>query len=324
MDHKENKIKDITRLFDVNMKKTRPEFKISGSPERSDFRCVVEDEDGVLFLVEAFEYSKSDIKEKIAETIDILHTNGLTRTIPYLKSREGYFIIKNPDASWQMSRFFVSDNIERPDYLKISAIGEEFASFLYDLRKISSEVIEDGKHFSFFSIKNYIFSMMTMIEKNDPEIMDKIKPVYNLLADCFFKAHDSLNKGFCHGDIHPMNVIWSDNRITAVIDWEFMGLKPEIYDLANLLGCIGIEDPSSLGGDLVNKMIARLKKNQVYMPESWNILPEFVIAVRFGWLSEWLRKKDTEMIRLETDFMNLLVNYNNDIKSHWNAIRGDY
>lgn len=323
MNYKENKIKDIARLFDLNMKKTRIEFEISGSPERSDFRCVIEDENGVLFLIEAFDCSKSRTKEKIAETIDILHTNGLTKTIPYLRSREGYFILKNSGASWQMSRFLPSEPIRRPDYLKVSSIGEELASFLYDLKKISGEVLEAGKDFSFFSIKNYIVSMMTMIERNNPEIMDKIKPVYNFLDDCFFKRHDSLSKGFCHGDIHPMNVIWKKNRITAVIDWEFMGLKPEIYDLANLLGCMGIEDPSSLGGDLANQMIGRLKKNQVYTPESWIILPEFVLSIRFGWLSEWLRKKDKEMIRLETDFMNLLVNYNNDIKSHWDAIRGD-
>jgi len=32
-----------------------------------------------------------------------------------------------------------------------------------------------------------------------------------------------------------------------------------------------------------------------------------IIAIRFGWLSEWLRNQDTEMIELETVYMNLLM-----------------
>jgi homoserine kinase type II len=36
-------------------------------------------------------------------------------------------------------------------------------------------------------------------------------------------------------------------------------------------------------------------------------LIEFVIAIRFAWLSEWLRHEDREMIALETDYMNLLA-----------------
>jgi homoserine kinase type II len=40
---------------------------------------------------------------------------------------------------------------------------------------------------------------------------------------------------------------------------------------------------------------------------SWEVLIEFVIAIRFAWLSEWLRHDDLEMIALETVYMNLLT-----------------
>ena len=32
-------------------------------------------------------------------------------------------------------------------------------------------------------------------------------------------------------------------------------------------------------------------------------LPELTLAVRFGWLSEWLRKRDAVMVELELDYM---------------------
>ena len=43
---------------------------------------------------------------------------------------------------------------------------------------------------------------------------------------------------FAHGDYHPLNVIWTKAGIAAVIDWEFSGLKPEMYDAAILVGCL--------------------------------------------------------------------------------------
>jgi len=39
---------------------------------------------------------------------------------------------------------------------------------------------------------------------------------------------------FCHGDYHPMNIIWSADDIKCVIDWEFSEYKSEIYDAANI------------------------------------------------------------------------------------------
>jgi homoserine kinase type II len=48
-----------------------------------------------------------------------------------------------------------------------------------------------------------------------------------------------------------------------------------------------------------------------------SIKAEFVVAVRFAWLSEWLRHKDSEMIELETIYMNLFVDNSGMLKSTW-------
>ena len=119
--------------------------------------------------------------------------------------------------------------------------------------------------------------------------------------------HDHLPTALCHGDYHPLNVIWSSGGINAVIDWEFMGCKPEIYDMANLIGCIGIEDPEALAGDLVQAFIGTMRDARVFSDDSWSALFGFVTALRFAWLAEWLRNQDAEMITLECVYMNLLV-----------------
>ena len=46
-------------------------------------------------------------------------------------------------------------------------------------------------------------------------------------------------------------------------------------------------------------------------------LPEFIIAIRFAWLSEWLRKKDNDMISLECDYMDLLTDNTKTLKQAW-------
>lgn len=322
-DNTESKLSTISNIFSITMKRQRPDMDISGSPERTDFRSVIESEDGGLFLIECFEQSKYKRKKIIAETINRLNIHGLKKTIPYERTPDGNFLLKEGGLVWQICRFIESDIIVRPDYVFLPEIGAEFADFIIDLNMISRKIDLNSTDLPFFSIKNYIVSIFSQINTHNPEIISKIKPVYDFLESNFFDKHRLLKEGFCHGDIHPMNAIWKNKKIVAVIDWEFMGIKPEIYDLANLLGCIGIEDPNALGGNLVNELIGKLKKSCIYENDSWDILIEFVIAVRFGWLSEWLRKKDTEMIQLETDFMNLLFNYSKDIKSHWNTIRGE-
>ena len=97
------------------------------------------------------------------------------------------------------------------------------------------------------------------------------------------------------------------------------GMKPEIYDLVNMVGCLGIEHPSSLVGDLVTNLIARLRAAHIFSDISWDHFIEFVVAMRFAWLSEWLRKDDREMVALELEYMDLLIQNREKLRQEWMA-----
>ena len=60
-----------------------------------------------------------------------------------------------------------------------------------------------------------------------------------------------------------------------------------------------------------------MKKSGLISEISLDVFVEFVIAVRFAWLSEWLRHKDREMIELETVYMNLLADNYDMLKNAW-------
>ena len=110
------------------------------------------------------------------------------------------------------------------------------------------------------------------------------------------------------------NIIWDKDEIKAVIDWEFAGIKPDLYDAANLVGCAGIENPNGLGMDMVMTFVDELRKTAVISETGWRFFPEYVLALRFAWLSEWLRKKDVEMIDLEFAYMKILVDHMAEIR----------
>ena len=121
----------------------------------------------------------------------------------------------------------------------------------------------------------------------------------------------------CPNGCHLAMQSQGDQEIRSVIDWEFAGIKPEIYDLANMVGCLGIEHPSSLARDLVTGLIARLRAADLFSDICWGHFIEFIVALRFAWLSEWLRKDDREMIGLELAYMDLLIRNSGQLCRKW-------
>jgi len=60
-----------------------------------------------------------------------------------------------------------------------------------------------------------------------------------------------------------------------------------------------------------------MKKSGIISKESWKYLTEFIIALRFAWLVEWLRRNDTEMISLEMDYLRLLIDNKTALEKSW-------
>jgi homoserine kinase type II len=206
--------------------------------------------------------------------------------------------------------------LDREKYMYEKWRGPVLANFLIELRRKSHALpfLDPSKA---FSLKDYVYKLIREINLYNKDIKDEIKDIDFFLKKNFMPAYEKLPVAFCHGDYHPLNIIWSADDIKCVIDWEFSGYKSEIYDAANLIGCVGVEDPQSLTGDLIKSFIADMKEAGIISKTSWKYLVEFIIAFRFAWLSEWLRRRDTEMIRLELDYMRLLIENKSSLQKAW-------
>lgn len=294
----------------------RGDLAISGSPERSEFRCVVECADRRLVVLESIRDRDRDRKQAIIDRLGFLARNGLSRVNPYLRSPDGRQIVELEGHLWQASPFVPGVPLDRPAYAFDGRRGKLMAQVLLELRH-ASQGLPDALAEKPFSILSYIDTLTAQIRVREPAVFEKLVPVLSFLKKRLTPMHDLLPVAFCHGDYHPLNMIWSEDGLRAVIDWEFCGAKPEMYDAALLIGCIGIEDPDALAGALVRDFIRALKAARVYSGASWRVLVEMAVAIRFAWLAEWLRAEDTEMIELETVYLHLLMDHADDLMAFW-------
>lgn len=296
--------------------KQRPDIAIEGSPERTVSRMVIQDQSGNLFLIEKFPRHKFEIRQTIAGAVSFLNRQGLDMALGYQKTLSGEFLPFWKGHFYGLSPFLSSTVLIRPDYLHSAQMGKSFADFLQKM-KTASNGIEAIIPIKKFSIKEYIYKLFNQMKQFDPGAHKIFTPVLTFLENEFMNTHDQLSFGFCHGDLHPLNVIWDKDQIKAVIDWEFLGIKPLIYDAANLLGCAGIENPEGLVMPMAQTFLHQLKQQDFFDEAGWNLMPEYVLALRFAWLSEWLRKKDHEMIEMEAAFMRILMNHIDDVRYAW-------
>lgn len=310
----------VRGTWGIEISGPRPEFEIQGSPERSLSRGVVEDRDGRLFLVEKFSRERHRLRNRVARTLMALNRQGLDQALAPERATDGDPLLFFKGGCFQFTRFLTSTPLERPQWLEFGELGRHMAEFLIQMDRTAATLpgLNSGPA---FSIKNYTYRLFRDMAAHNPGAYERYKPVLAFLEKGFMPAHDQLNSRFCHGDFHPLNIIWRETRVRAVIDWEFTGVKPDCYDAANLLGCAGIEHPEGLAGPMAIAFLDELRSTDVISPSGWQWLPEYVLALRFAWLSEWLRKADEEMLDLECRFMGILMDHMADLREIWQCCR---
>jgi len=299
----------VLKRWGIDPVKTLPHAVMAGSPERSLARTVIEDSKGNRYILEQLAWSDFDRKNRIAAHIDRLHGSGLSVS-PYLKGEDGCWIQRDSGFCWQLVPLVQGLPLDRKRYWKDGWRGKAVGHFLADLSMTTRHWEPDGV---VFSLSGYIEDLIRRIERHDPEYLPEIEPIADFLRRRFYPVLEEAPPAFCHGDPHPLNTIWGERHILAVIDWEFCGWKPMLYDAALVVGCIGAEASDARQAGFISSFLETLGNRRVFSEEEMALLPLFVLAVRFGWLSEWLRKKDVEMIEFELFYMDLLMTSSSDM-----------
>ncbi len=301
-------------LWGLTPSRLRTDILLPGSPERCVERMAVEDDSGRVWMLEQLRPGQFDRRESIGRSLAALEAAGLP--IPaYRPGPDGRFVVEKDESHWQVSPFVPGDPLPQPEFVDAAERGESLGAFVADLRHAGAAVHEFNTAPPFI-LEDYVNELMGAMAPRRPDVHEAFLPVLGALVP-LFEAWSDLPVALCQGDFHPLNVIWRDCDVAAVIDWEFTGLRPALFDVANCFGCVGIEDPAALVRGLAPALLSTLRDRGSLDAENFGLLPELVLALRFAWMSEWLRKQDEEMAKLEVQYMRLLTNSIDSLLPAW-------
>jgi len=284
-----------------------------GSPNRALYRCVVETGDGPVILSQIAP-NMVPRKCEIANLVASLHAGGVGQAVPYLEAVEGGHVVYIDRGWWLAQRWLHSEPLPRPSWVHDAARGEALACFLLCLRQVTLEWRWPGQ--SVFRLETWLRGLVMQLRLHDRAVLARIRDPLRLAQGALLNEAN-LPVTWAHGDLHPLNVLWLGTQVQAVIDWEFTGPKAAPYDLANLLGCVGVEQPSALAGEFALALVRRLRAAHYLPATAWDALPAYVLALRLAWLSEWLRNGDSEMVALECDYLTLLLSWQQALAEVW-------
>jgi homoserine kinase type II len=296
---------DPLRPFGLVFRRDRPDLPIPGSPERCLSRRVVEDAAGDLYLLESLAASHVPRRQTVAAATSALARAGLAAAAAYLPCLDGGFVAASESLHMQLSRFVPGAPLPRPDYAAHDGPGVALGRFVADLRDAATRAALPA-NLPERRLADYAAGLMRTLAAAEPAVFARLAPLAAAMGD-FLDAEPTLPRTLNHGDLHPENAIWDGFDLAAVIDWEFVGTAHELYDVAGALGCMGIEDPRTFAAGAGAAMIRTLRDRGVLHPGNLPWLRPAIMAGRLGWLAEWLRKDDREMVEMELDYLELLA-----------------
>ena len=303
----------VLERWDLSFRRTRDDLDLTGSPERTEFRTAVEDHAGDVFVLERIPEAKCEHRRRISTVLFILAERGVPAIHPYIRNvREGT-VTEHNGAYWQLMPFVEGVELPRPGCVSDQWRGRVLAQFLIELRRASTPL--PAVPATPFAITNYLQDLLARFRRRLPGLAEELQPVVTYLRKGFMDVHDALPTSFCHGDYHPLNIIWGARGLNSVLDWEFMGYKPEIYDLANMVGCVGMDRPEALLRGLAVSLLSTVRDAGIVESVSWAWFLDYVLALRFAWMREWVFRSNDEMINLELAFMFLLIDNREAISS---------
>ncbi len=307
----------VCRLWRVRLARVRRELAPAGNPDRSLERAVIEDDAGRLLLVERLAAETAPHKMRVAATLAALAAGGLTVARPYLADSSGQYVLPMGRNYWQLSAYLRGEPPPRPGWVREGWRGRALADAILALQVVAARTSLPPAEP--FRLGEFVGELGRRIAHNRPALAAGLTPIIEPLLSHWLPPEGALPQAFCHGDLHPLNVIWRGQEILAVIDWEFCGNKPVAYDAALLIGCVGSEEPVALTGPLVRALLARLGQAD-HPAAGGGALWPLVLAIRFAWLSDWLRRGDEEMVALELAYLRLLVERREELAATWAAM----
>ncbi|HEU6437310.1 MAG TPA: phosphotransferase [Nitratidesulfovibrio sp.] len=339
---------DLLYRFGITPRRLATEFSLPGSPERCLSRTAVQDDNGRLWMLERLAPAQVPRREAMGALLmqladpDVSGPELAALTPAYLPVENGdlrhVLQADTPPHTgyWQLSPFVHGAEPPRPDYLDHAWRGRAVAALLLALHRAGDNLPAGLPPAPVPPLPAFIAGLHEAVARRLPEAARRLHPVRDAL-EALPDVLAAQPVVLAHGDAHPLNLIWTPcgdgdgippaseplAALRGVIDWEFAGAQPLLYDVANCMGCVGFEHPSGLGRGFAAGFTTALREGVTPyglagMPaDTLRHLPLMVLASRFGWLSEWLRRNDRDMLEMELDYCDILLHHRQRLAEMW-------
>lgn len=338
-----HRLLELLPRFGLEPGRPAPEHSLPGSPQRCIERFALADAQGRPWMLERIRPEAAPRRERLGALLRTLAREpGLDGVIPaYLPvgragpecgpgsgadGRTGVepgsqpggerFVLRLPvedlagealAGCWMLSPFVSGPALPQPGYLDHAWRGAALAGCILALQRAGAALpaLPLAPQSSLSAFRDDFFRKILV---HAPDLAPRLAAVQQAL-DALEQAVEAMPAALAHGDLHPLNVIWGREGarpVHGLIDWEFAGARPRLYDAANALGCAGFEHPSGLGRGFALGLVRGLRQGGIPEPEL-RLLPLFALFTRLGWLSEWLRAGDAELLALELDYLDILL-----------------
>ena len=280
---------------------------ITGSPNRTERRFLFCDDRGNSYIAEGYHLRKKSAQIRQNLLLEFLRTNQLDSVHPFCRTAAGEHGVESGGLFWQIRPYVSAGKIDRATLGCHAEYGILWAELLLQFKKIiSTKNNPPAMPNPPFYMKNFLPELQKIAVRKMPQVGGKIQEFEQRLAP-FFRWERQADGMFAHGDFHPGNILMESNRVTAVIDWEFAGVKFPGYDMALLIGCLGMDHPENLSSSAVIALQNELYRNDYLPSAAWDHLPQMIAATRLGWLGEWLDLEEKSLVEQEIEFISILL-----------------
>ncbi|WP_053366469.1 phosphotransferase enzyme family protein [Bacillus sp. FJAT-27245] len=173
---------------------------------------------------------KDDLKKFYSELklIKLLRKNNFLTHFP-LTNKQGCFSIPYKDSHYCIYHYLEGSTFGAEESLRSPIIPKLLGETIADLNRI----MESADFFSEYPIKDlyqmvYGFAV-NEIKKIDPS--EELRNVYRQLEEDINKVVNSLPKKLVHRDAHIHNIIFKNNSLSGVIDYEIVEVNVSILDV---------------------------------------------------------------------------------------------
>ena len=298
---------DISAFWDITFAGLGEKSLITGSPNRTERRFLFGGADGRYYIAEGYNLAKKSAQIRQNLLLEFLQSNQLDCIHPFCRTRAGEHGVESGNLFWQIRPYIPAGGVDRSTLGEHAGFGERWADLLLQFKKIiGSGTNPPAMPNARFYMINFLPELQRLAARKMPVVCSKIEEFTNRLAP-FFRWERTADGMFAHGDFHPGNILMDSGRIHAVIDWEFAGIKFPGYDMALLIGCLGMDHPKNLSSAAVIALQNKLYRENYLPADAWEHLGQMIAATRLGWLGEWLDLDEKILVEQEIEFITLLL-----------------